>query len=185
MMAATMVTTAMMIAPMMAATVVPATAMVTAAAVDAGFHSEMTLRLTRPGFERGAEAGHRYSIALSPTERHDLGGLCRHAISRPCFHELAPLLKKVAAPVGCFYLVGDRMSQRSLTYFTRKIGAFGRPIAKRGTETVHRRVPYPHAAHYSPKGSHRQTLAGMSGARENKVSVAEFMHYLNDSKRSL
>ena len=81
---------------------------------------------------QGAETGHRNSIALSPAERHDLAGLWRNAVSGPCFHELAPLLKKVAAPVSPFYLVGDRMSQGSLTYFTRKIRAFSRPIAKRG-----------------------------------------------------
>jgi len=45
----------------------------------------------------------------TPPERHDLAGLGCRAIGGPCFHQLPPLVEKIATPVRRFDLVLDHM----------------------------------------------------------------------------
>ena len=50
--------------------------------------------------------------------------------SRPRFHQLAPLLKEIAAPISRFDSIGDLVRKRFLGDLARGVRLLGCPIAK-------------------------------------------------------
>jgi hypothetical protein len=72
----------------------------------------------------------RFSGNSLSGERNDLFRLACRTISSPGFHQLAPLVKQITAPVCSFGFVLDHMRQRGLTNLIAEISTLGRPIAE-------------------------------------------------------
>ena len=102
----------------------------------------------------GLAAGNGYprstaSSRNAPQRHHRCVSLRLRAIVRPCLHELAPLLKEIAAPVCGLDCAPDRMRQRLLDHVVRVARALGCPIAKAGPKAVHGDVGSPHALQHA------------------------------------
>ena len=54
----------------------------------------------------------------------------------PICHQLPPLPKEIATPVGGFDHVADTVGEGSLRHLTRKVRALSGPIAERATKAV-------------------------------------------------
>lgn len=65
-------------------------------------------------------------------------GELAHQIPRPRPHQLAPLRHQIAATVGGFRLVADRVSERHFDDLGRERGALCRPITEGRPEPVDR-----------------------------------------------
>ena len=62
--------------------------------------------------------------------------MCPRDNRRPCLHQLAALLQRVAAAIGLLGLVADDMSQCGFDQLTGKAGFVPGPIAEAGAEAV-------------------------------------------------
>jgi hypothetical protein len=58
------------------------------------------------------------------------------AIRRPRLHQLAPLLQRVATPIGLLRLVADDVGQSRFGNFAREVGDVACPIPEAGSEPV-------------------------------------------------
>lgn len=67
------------------------------------------------------------------------------APTRPRFHQLSPLFKQVASPIGRLHLVGDDVSKRRFGDLTREGRLFGGPIPEGRAEAVRGQIGVSHA----------------------------------------
>jgi hypothetical protein len=60
-------------------------------------------------------------------------------------HQPPSLIEEIAAAIGGFNFVGQRVGERVFGYFAREVCALGRSVAERGAEAMDRKVRAAHA----------------------------------------